>query len=66
MNGNILKAQMKLNNDTQNDLAEYLGISKTTLSYKTNGKTDFSREEIRLIKERYDLEPDEVDKIFFN
>ena len=66
MNSNILKSKIKLNRDTQESLAEYLGITNPTLSLKINGKSDFLRTEIQLIKQRYNLTPDEIDTIFFN
>lgn len=66
MNSNILKSKIKLNEDTQENLAEYLGITNSTLSFKINGKNDFLRAEIQLIKQRYNLTPQEIDQIFFN
>lgn len=65
MNSNILKSKIKLNNDTQENLAKYLGITNPTLSLKINGKSDFLRIEIQLIKQRYNLTLDELDEIFF-
>lgn len=66
MNSNILKSIIKLNEDTQEELAEYLGITNSTLSFKINGKNDFLRSEIQLIKQRYKLTPQEIDQIFFS
>lgn len=66
MNSNILKSIIKLNEDTQEELAEYLGITNSTLSFKINGKNDFLRAEIQLIKQRYKLTPQEIDQIFFS
>ena len=66
MNSNILKSKIKLNEDTQEELAEYLGITNSTLSFKINGKNDFLRAEIQLIKQRYNLTPQEIDQIFFS
>ena len=51
---------------TQEELAEYLGITNSTLSFKINGKNDFLRAEIQLIKQRYKLTPQEIDQIFFS
>ncbi|KFN92403.1 helix-turn-helix transcriptional regulator [Tetragenococcus halophilus] len=63
-----LKSIMVYNDDTQSDLAEYLGISNQTFSRKINekGKSEFGSAEIRLIKARYDLKPEEIDQIFFD
>ena len=66
MNGNILKSKIKLNKDKQESLAKYLGITNPTLSLKINGKSDFLGSEIQLIKQRYNLTPDEIDEIFFD
>ena len=40
-------------------------MSETTLSAKINGKAEFTRNEIASIKERYNLNPKEIDNIFF-
>lgn len=63
-----LKSIMVYNDDTQSDLAEYLGISNQTFSRKINekGNSEFGSAEIRLIKARYDLNPEEIDQIFFD
>ena len=66
MNTNLLKAKMKLNNDTQKNLAEYLGIVISSVSFKINGKTPFNAEEIKKTKTRYNLTAEEIDEIFFN
>ncbi|GMQ73555.1 helix-turn-helix transcriptional regulator [Tetragenococcus halophilus] len=62
------KSIMVYNNDTQSDLAEYLGISNQTFSRKINekGNSEFGSAEIRLIKARYGLKPEEIDEIFFD
>lgn len=68
MNKNMLKSVMVLHSDTQETLAEYLGISAPTLSLKineTNG-AEFNQSEIRKIKTRYKLTPDQIDQIFFS
>lgn len=62
-----LEALMKLNGDTGNTLAEFLGIARSTFSAKLNGTNgaEFTVREIRAIKERYNLSAEQVDKIFF-
>ncbi len=63
-----LKSKMALYGDNGGDLANYLNISRTTLSSKmneTNG-AEFVQGEIQKIKERYSLTSEEVDEIFFN
>ena len=62
-----LEALMKLNGDTGNTLAEFLGIARSTFSAKlnrTNG-AEFTVREIRAIRERYNLSAEQVDRIFF-
>lgn len=63
-----LKAKMIIFGDTGENLAEYLNISRTTLSAKMspNNASDFTRKEIQKIKERYHMTAEEVDNIFFN
>lgn len=66
MNSALLKSQMALFKDTQQDLADFLGISLSNLNAKINGKgSDFRQNEIKAIKERYALSAADVDKIFF-
>lgn len=66
MNPNKLKAKMKAHGDTQESLADALGISRTRLTAKINGVSDFRQLEMLFIKKRYDLTADEVDDIFFS
>lgn len=66
MNTNLLKAKMKLHNDTQRELADYLGIVISNVSFKINGKQPFNADEIRKMKKRYNLTAEEIDEIFFN
>ena len=61
-----LRQVMDLFGDNFTDLAKYIGISYQALSKKLNGHVDFKRVEIALIKNRYNLTPEEVDFIFFN
>lgn len=63
---NKLKGIMIYHNDTQENLSKALGLAVATLSYKMNGRTEFTRQEISKIKERYNLTAEELDDIFFN
>ena len=66
MNSQLLKSVMVLNGDTAVQLAKFLGISEQSLSNKINEKgTEFKQGEIAKIKERYGLDCDMVDRIFF-
>lgn len=72
MNKKLLKSKMSLHGDTQNTLAEALGISFERLSLKMNAKklsdtarpAAFTLAEVRIIMERYSLTPEEVVEIF--
>ena len=58
------KSVMALHGETQGRLAEALEMAQETLSRKLNEKGEFSQSEIKAIKNRYHLTPDEVDAIF--
>jgi len=60
-----MKVTMKRNQDTQEKLAEVLGVKISGVSARINGKIDFRAKEIAVIKERYHLSPEEVCGIFF-
>ena len=67
MNKNMLASKMKLYGDTISSLAEHIGIARATLSNKincTNG-AEFTQNEIAMVKEKYNLTPNEVNEIFF-
>ncbi|MCZ9313134.1 MAG: hypothetical protein O0V67_07130 [Methanocorpusculum sp.] len=67
MNKNKLISVMKLHGDTQESLADAIGISLSRLNAKINqtGGAEFTMGEIRIIKIRYNLTSQEVDEIFF-
>lgn len=65
MNKEMLMSVMCLNGDTQYKLAEALGISRTTLSAKINGRASFTQPEMSAMKRRYHLTADEIEHIFF-
>lgn len=68
MNKRLLEAEMKLHGDTGQILSEYLGIARSTFSAKINeaNGAEFTQKEICLIKKRYSLDAESVDKIFFS
>lgn len=47
------------------DVASAIGINEATLYRKVNGTSDFTRNEIQIIKQFLDLTSDEVESIFF-
>lgn len=61
-----LKAVLERFGQTQNDLAELLGITYQSVSIKLNGHKDFTQTEIFKIMCFYELTPEEVVDIFFN
>jgi hypothetical protein len=66
MNKELLRSVMVLNGDTNKELAAFLGISEQSVSNKINENgTEFKKSEITKIKARYNLSPEQVDRIFF-
>lgn len=68
MNKNLLESVMKAHGDTGTTLSQFLGIARSTFSAKineTNG-AEFTQGEITKIKEKYLLDADKVDAIFFD
>lgn len=63
---NVFFSKMALHEDSVEDIAEYLGISRQTLSNKTEGKSEFKRDEIDAIISRYNLTPEETHEMFFS
>ena len=67
MNKNLLRSIMVLHDDTNAKLADYLGITPNRLSAKMNewNGAEFTQSEIRKIKERYELDAEKINEIFF-
>lgn len=65
MNKTQFKVMLLEHHETQEQLAKGLGITRATLSYKVTGQSEFTQGEIRKIKERYGLTPEQVELIFF-
>jgi len=65
MNTSNLKAAMAKHNDTQEKLAEFLGLQVSGVNARINGRVEFRRSEINAIRERYDLSAEETIDIFF-
>ena len=67
MNSKLFRSFMVLNNDTNKTLADFLGISEVSVSNKINENgTEFRQGEIAMIKERYNLSPEQTEEIFFS
>ncbi|MBO7710741.1 MAG: DUF739 family protein [Lachnospiraceae bacterium] len=65
MNSNLLKSMIVKNGDTQEKLAEAMGMAVSALNLRINGRIEFRRNEINFIKHRYKLSSEELDEIFF-
>lgn len=66
MNKNHFKSIMVLNGDTQKTVADALNVSEQTVGDKVNGISDFKQSEIKVLIDRWNLTPSQVDEIFFN
>lgn len=65
MNKNLLRYFMSVNGDNQTTLAEALGMQQSALSTRMNGKTDFRKNEMEVIRKRYNLDAEKMQEIFF-
>ena len=68
MNKKLFEVQMVLHSDTQESLADAIGVSRGTMNQKineTNGR-NFDQDEIRKLIDRWNLVPEEVVTIFFS
>ena len=66
MNSKLLRSLMVLHGDTNASLAAYLGITENSVSNKINERgTEFRPSEIARIIDRYSLDPETVNRIFF-
>lgn len=65
MNKRAFKSVMVYHGDTQKDVAAALGITEPTVSNKLNGLSDFKQSEIKILIDRYNLTPAQVDQMFF-
>ena len=66
MNKRLLRSHMALHGDTNKSLAEYLGISAQSVCNKINEKgTEFTRKEISAISQKYGMDANMVDRVFF-
>ncbi len=67
MNKLSLESIMKKFGDTQSSLAEYLGITRTSINKKINEKngSSFTQPEMKAIIDKYSLSADDINEIFF-
>lgn len=66
MNKGEFRKAMIDNGDNQKTVAAALGLAQSALSNRLNGKVDFRMEEIKLIRDRFKLTPEQTITIFFN
>lgn len=62
---NLLRSAMFAKGFNGETLAEKLGLSRQSFSYKLNGKRPFTTEEIGVICDLLELTPEQVMMIFF-
>ena len=65
MDMNLLRYFMGNHGDTQLDLAKALGLPQSALSARMNGKIDFRKNEMDKIRNRYNLDAEKMQQIFF-
>lgn len=66
MDKKLFESKRTLFGDTQESLAAYLGKTVQTVNAKINGNGTWDQDEIRMIKNRYQLTPEEVTDIFLS
>ncbi len=66
MNSLEMKVAMKRNEDTQEKLAEVLGLQVSGINARINGHIQFRADEIGKIRRRYNLSGEDIVKIFFS
>ena len=66
MNEVEFKKEMLEHNDTQEKLADAMGLGQSGISLRIKGKIDFRQSEINFIIHRYGLSADRVREIFFD
>lgn len=68
MNCDLLKGKIREKSMTQGDVAEKIGISLSRFNAKLNGcgGAEFSLGEVRALKDLLQLDPAQVDLIFFD
>ena len=65
VNMNLLRYFMSEHGDLQADLAKALSLPQSALSARMNGKTDFRKSEMEVIRKRYSLSAEDLQAIFF-
>lgn len=63
-NANLLKAELLIKGISTDELAKILGINKSTLSKRINGKSEWTLSELKKVGEILGVE--KLNQIFFN
>ena len=66
LKANIFNSKMALHEDSIDSTAEYLSMTRQTLCDKRDGKSEFRRDEITKIIDRWNLTAEEVFEMFFS
>lgn len=64
VNKHLLRYYIATNNDTTEQLAELLSISRSSLSAKINNKRDFTVREAAIIADRYKFNCEQFAEVF--
>ena len=62
---NLFNAKLAECGVTKGEIAKTIGCNEATLYRKLNGKSDFTRNEIQMIRQKLNMSANEVDTIFF-
>lgn len=62
---NLFKSKLAECNITLKEIAAIMGCNEATLYRKMKGQSDFTRNEIQLVKQKLGLSSSEVEAIFF-
>ena len=62
---NLFKAKLVECGVTLREIASVMGCNESTLYRKMQGQSDFTRNEIQLIKQKLGMDSEQVETIFF-
>lgn len=63
---NKLRSLMAANGDNYASLAKKMGISTSTVCNKVNGRVQFTWQDMKSIKNLYNLSAEQMDALFFS
>ena len=62
---NLFNAKLAACKVSKGEIAATIGCNESTLYRKLNGKSDFTRNEIQMIRQKLKLSAEEIENIFF-